>query len=750
METPVIQKTNIKLIVQSLDDNKMEFDLPRKTNILTLKQKIVQLTSIPFDRIRLIYKAKVLLDDALIENTVSEDNEVIHLIAKISSQVPAEIRQGPQIGQPTPLNPQNQPIQQGGPINFSGTHIIHPMPTNFMPGNPHVQMHNHARTFPTNLNQQFHLPNLLNNLLQPQGPNLQQPNEQARTNQFDVPLNNTGFGQTQAPLMWPPVDQTNFQGNAQISPNPLHGLMQNLTSMLGSLGPINFGMQPMPGHPQFQNISQQIPQNISQQIPQNINQQIPQNINQQIPQNINQQIPQNINQQIPQQTTPPQPNPVFVNVNQRPTQVSSVSNEGIQVSLPTRHGLTQQLLNTQILRESEEILRESSQIELEIPRRIEPKNSATMIGNYLETFHGQISRFLPNLKRCAKILKGEQRIRNPQEREKATKLIKNVGRSFKCLQKAFEANSFLENFEFKNSSGQFEMNMLANPTDNTLEDRGNSQTVREEEEEERRVQDQRRQLNNLTQILATGVPTNTSLSEMTRLSGENEDKDLLSIVLGSLDIADNMELLMQGSMAPLDRNFQKIKESFQNVVIDCGNKDESIKLTVFKNDMTELSRSFTKHGGQMVYPGFEPEEVLQDTVNEYYPKFKAAFLDDYTEQRPFSVVFGELLKLYYGKIAFELSEGLEDGISSFHHIFKKGIIEFSRKVIGMDVPGLENLFENKIWKHIFEGYLIHKRFEEESQRGKDLLRKLKAEKDDDENLEHEPLSEEYLKGKFLS
>lgn len=734
METPVIEKTNIKLIVKSLDDNKMEFDLPRKTNILTLKQKIVQLTSIPIDRIRLIYKAKVLLDDALIENTVSEDNEVIHLIAKISSQVPAEIRQGPQIGQQTPLNPQNQPIQQRGPINFSGTHIIHPMPINFMPGNPNVQMHTHVRTLPTNLNQQFHLPNLLNNLMQPQGPNLQQPNEQVRTNQPDVPLSNISFGQTPAPLMGHPVDQTNFQGNAQIPPNPFDGLMQNLNSMLGSLGPINFGMQPMPGHPQFQNIGQQIPTNI----------------NQQVPQNINQQVPQNINQQMPQQTTPPQPNPVFVNVNQRPTQVSSVSNEGIQVSLPTRHGLTQQLLNTQILRECEEILRESSQIELEIPRRIEPNNSATMIGNYLETFHGQISRFLPNLKRCAKILKGEQRIRNPQEREKATKLIKNVGRSFKCLQKAFEANSFLENFEFKNASGQFEINTPANLTDNTLEDRGSNQAVREEEEEERRVQDQRRQLNNLTQILATGVPTNTSLSEITRLSGENEDKDLLSIVLGSLDIADNMELLMQGSMAPLDRNFQKIKESFQNVVIDCGNKDESIKLTVFKNDMTELSRSFTKHGGQMVYPGFEHEEVLQDTVDEYYPKFKAAFLDDYTERRPFSAVFGELLKLYYGKIAFELSEGLEDGISSFHHIFKKGIIEFSRKVIGMDVPGLENLFENKIWKHIFEGYLIHKRSEEESQRGNDLLRKLKAEKDDDENVEHEPLSEEYLKGKFLS
>jgi hypothetical protein len=748
METPAPVKASFKIIVKSLDDNKMEFDLPRGTNFQSIKQHINQLTSIPIERIRLIYKAKVITDESLIENIVSEDNEVIHLIAKTSGTAA-----GPTPGQQRPANPPAPQPQRphAMPINLSGAHFIQPIHFPIggqAPGGHGPQMHTHIRTMPINPQGGVPMPNLFQGLFNNQGmnqPQAQPPSQPTGPNP-DIPLarNPSQSEENDVPLS----PSTPIGQQPALMPhgrNLLEGMLGDLQSIFNNVGAMGFGVTPPgPLSPPMNNAAPVQPSTNSAQQSQGPFVQFGQT------QILTDPSGQPNFQAPPQGAQPPAPNPTFVNANQGATQVSSVNSQGITIAIPTTRGPRQQLLNTQILRENEALLRESSQIDFDIPRRIEPNNSATMLGNYLNTVHDHLQRFLPNLKRCSKILRSEQRLRNPEDRQNATRLLRNLGKSFRFLQKAFNECAFLENFEFKNGVGQFELR--TEPENPSAPIRIPNTTI-PDPDEELHIQEQRRQLHNMTNILAGGVPANMPLNQITRMANNgNEDRDLISIVLGAMGIADNIEVVMHNSLEPLDRNFERIKQDFQNILIDCQTRDDLAKAAIFKNETAEIAKTFTKYGRDMIYEGFDPEPVLQEIVDEYYPKFKTAFLDTYGQGRSFSETFKELLVSYYSKIAYELSEGLTDGISSFHYLFKKGITEYGRRVIGMEVPGFEMVFEDKIWRHMFEGYKVHKRAAEQQKLAAGLLSKLRAEKDDHgtDAEEQKPLSDSYLKGRFLT
>ena len=819
MNSEQITKETFKVIIKSIDENRLEIEVKRGAKISSVKTQIHQLTSIPFANIRLVYKAKLLADETSIEEIVSGDSEVFHLIAKTSGTIPAQTTQQnvqhsnltnnrvhsepvhmslPNLGRlnsgpPTnPLTDQGQSIynpnmhqqnQQTNPNFQPGLGFPFMQGMTITPGVPGMPLQ--TQTVHFGPGQPVDLNSIMNQLFQPPNTQINQPNQQPQIRP-DVSLHqNLNLSLSDLP----PVDPSVQSG---LPPNPLEGLLSNLNNIVAQITrPVD------PNNTQNQNISQNVnlqglrpPQqnsmnpinppnaHLTQNMPtdqmhqsQMINQ-THQNHQVQNPNTTmgnrphvhlgnqvlhpihfrhpghNQNTLRNMNtnnqRNTPTQTPEiPTGNPVIVNSTQTPRNVSSVTNQGITISIPSRSGIQQQLLNTQILRENETILRETDSFECEISRRIEPNNSATILGSYLVTLHDHLTRLLPNIKKCAKVLKSEQRIRNPEERNKANQIIKNVGKSFGKLQKIFAENAFLENFELKNSPGNFELKTNSPPLDN--------QQSEDDLEEQRRIDQQRRQLSNLTNMLQRGVPQNASLNQIAQLSGEvDEDEDFLSIVLGTMNITDNMELMMQNSLDPLDRNFSKIKSHFQNLIMKYENKDEKLKSALFKNETEDLTKSFLKYGKDMIFEGFEARPALNDIIDEFYPKLKTLMLGEFNSERRFSQMFGEFLKMLYGKIAYELSEGLDDGISSFHYIFKKSIMEYVAKIMGMEIPGFETMFEEKVWKHIFEGYLIQKSQCRNKEHSEALVRKLKDEKDDDDEGENEKkLSEEYLKGRFI-
>jgi hypothetical protein len=459
--------------------------------------------------------------------------------------------------------------------------------------------------------------------------------------------------------------------------------------------------------------------------------------------------------------------------------VSSVNNQGITIHIPTSAGPAQQLLNTQVLRENEALIREAAQIDLEIPRRIETNNSATMVGNYLNTFHDHLQRFLPTLKKGAKVLKNEQRIRAPEERAKATLLLRSLGKSLRHLQQAFEGCEFLENFEFKNTVGQFELkpdaDALPQPPQTPHPPQPNAQVQTHgrsgehpgtnqprndtDPEEERMIQRQRQQIQQMTNLLVQGVPANTTLQQMTTAinSGE-EENDLVSLVMSQIGIGEIMEVVMQQSVVPFDRNFPRIKQAFQNLLISRQNQDEAVRTDIFKNELTDLPKQLVKYGRDMLYEGFDPQETITEICNDYYPKFKVLFLASYGPEESFGEAFKNLMIDFYGKIAYEVSEGMTDGISSFHHVFKKSVVEHWDRIVGMPVPGLEMMLEERVWKYVFQGYQAHKREAEREGASRALLSDLMKERDEREDREKEDrdanaktaLSDSYLKGKSSS
>lgn len=792
METPSTQKKSFKIILKSLDDSKMEFDLPRGTTVESFKHQIMQLTSIPLDRIRLIFKAKVLQNDAVVESFINEDNEVVHLIARItgnqstSPQTANQSQQNNNQGNnPVQNQNQNQQTAQNQPnqihtqvFHHPGLHNIHfhPVqnPINQQFGQPNVQMHTNISQLPINPLGGIQMPPpFLMNIFPQMGHNPMQLNPYSTPNPQTNNVNNQSdpsLGQN---------NQTPINQGQQQTPNPIvmnqfDGLFNNLSSILNSLGgnpaqnqpiSINIQTQGLIRNPQGQNQAQNQPQNQNQAQNQAQNQpqnQVQgQNQAQNLPQGQNQAQNQAQNQvnphipidQRPNQQNPQQPiqgsNPVFVNNNQSRTNVSTVNSQGITISIPSNIGTRQILLNTQNLRENEGIIRESNAIEIEIPRRNEQNNSATMLGSYLMTLHGHLERFLPNIKKCAKVLKNEQRLRNVEERQKATKLIKKVGKSFKILQKSFADNSFLEQFEFKHSVGSFGLEV-------ERENNNQNESLNSEEDpvEIERLNEGRRYLNNFTNLIANGIPANTTLSQIAQSSGVvEEDLDLFGLTVGVLEIGESMQVLTENTFAPLDANVDKIKRKFQNLIINCGNNDQIVKDTLFKIEIEDLNKGVLKYGKNLLFEGFDPKEIIQDIIDDFYPRFKSAFLGEYNQTKLFSDTYGHLLKLYYGKIAYEISEGLEEGISSFHYIFKKMILDMFRKLLGFEAGGLEMMLEDKIWKHIFEGYKIHKNEAEENENRQNLMNKLKGEKDEEVLLEQNNgqnvLSEAYLKGRCL-
>jgi Ubiquitin family. len=82
-----------------------------KIAIRELKKEIEKKTSVPYDRQRLIYQAKMLNDDQALDSIIKEDGQTIHLLAKVQqSQTEPQAQNTTQQSQPQP-HPNTQTFQ---------------------------------------------------------------------------------------------------------------------------------------------------------------------------------------------------------------------------------------------------------------------------------------------------------------------------------------------------------------------------------------------------------------------------------------------------------------------------------------------------------------------------------------------------------------------------------------------------------------------------------------------------------------
>ena len=776
---------NIKFNIKSLDEQTLKYCLPKETTIEKVKKLLSEDTSLPLEKIRLIYKARNLTNVQKLEEVLLKNDEVIHLVARLKTeeQQPqnntntnnSQNNQNPRnidlnnifSGLSNMLGGQNNPngmvfnVQnlQSGPNNGDGNGQIPPGIQNLISGffggnnnNPPGQSPNMNFSFNSQTNDSNTNPQ------NPQNPQNNQNNQNPQN-----PQNNQNPQNLQNP------NNSNSTPNLQTNntQNPQSTNTQNINNTR---------------NPNNQNINtnsntQQAPiiRNVRINVRNNVQPQN-QNSNQDIPlddsmfnQNNSQNIPD-----IPLSTEQIQntPNINYLSNNPQNNHVQSVNNNEINLSFNSlnRNGKEIFSLNTKAINDIKEMDLKNRRIPWRLPKRTS-QNSATMVGNYLETLHTSLYYFLPDLSKTSDILKNEQLLNSPEQRRMLTKHIQRTGQILEEYSKVLKNLEFLKRLDLQNQPMSFKLNKNNNIQNNTQNQNlqntennlqstqeenpetniENQQRINPDEEEESKLTKDREQIKNLMNIMERGVNINTTNEQLTEMSGAGkEDVDLMNIVTMDMNIADTIGLL-QGNSQILDNYKPKIKFRFQNMLLKHQNdKDKVIKELMIS--MVELINDiFTKEAKECVYEGFSVEKVTKEICEDYYEKFKDIFLKEYSEEGPkFSEEYIYLMKDFLGKIAYEVSEGLVDGINDFEKNSKIQIKIYLEKRIGDNFPLTDDLFEMGIWCYwpsIYDSYNKHKEVVEKEENLNKTMKKLKDfKKLDQEIIPETELSEDYKKG----
>lgn len=432
----------------------------------------------------------------------------------------------------------------------------------------------------------------------------------------------------------------------------------------------------------------------------------------------------------------------------RANNIVSVNNQGINISISQQNAEAKNfVLNTEKLRALKEVNERLRNNDIDIPRRQEPNNSATILGNYIKTTNMSLYNFLPTLDRASEILEAEQRMTDATQRARATEYIQSMGNTFKTYREIFESLEFLSQFNFNDRPGRFSIGAL---------DTSNRRT---DTNDESRVQRDRTNINNMMNMLSGGVSAHQSLGELSRMAGANDideedmGSDCVNLLFEPLNITDFMQL-MAGNIGVIDANHPKIKKNYQKMLIKHDNSREAVK-KVLLDDMTDEILVMIKNKGEgHSDPNFDYEYILKEINNKYMDEFGNLLLKDYenvTEHdERFSTKYISLLKRYLGHIAFELSQTMPNGIEDFRYILKEGFIEYINK--RMEMPGFDlgSLFDNLVWKHVHEGYVTYQTDHKEIGERNLLLSRLKDFREIDESVEPETEhSEAYMKGKIF-
>lgn len=784
---------NRKFFVKSLDDQKLQYNLPKETTIEKLKELLSKETSLPLVKIRLIYNARNLINLQKLEEILLKDDEVVHLVARLKTEEPQQPQPQPQ-NNANPNNTQNN--QNPIPGNIDLNNILSNFSNMFggggnTPNGMVVNVQNLTGNNPGNNNNsgngaQNGLPpgiqNILSGLFRPnnnnnnnQAPNMNFSfNSQTSNPQSNNP-NPNNFNSTPNPQTNTPNPHTNTLNS---NPSPQNPNQSNQTPNIQPDEPLpspqnmtqtpNRNNQPDQALPQ-QNMANVRIERIQLRTNQNIQVTPNENSNRDIPLNsgmLNQNNSQN-RPDIPlsQNQRQQRRNINYMSNNPQNNHVQSVNNNEINLSFNSLNRNGQELfsLNTKAINDIKNMDLKNRRIPWRLPRRTN-ENSATMVGNYLESLHTSLYYFLPDLSKTSDILKNEQLLNSPEQRRMLTKHIQRTGKILEEYSKIFKNLEFLERLELQNQPMGFNLNQTntsPNAPQNNVQNTQNQSpqtnlqnseriTPEEENEDSKLVKD-REQIKNLMNIMERGVNLNTTNEQLTEMSGApKEEIDLMNIVTMDMIITDTIGLI-QGNSEILDKYKEKIKFRFQNMLLKHQNDKNKVIKELMVSMIELINDIFTKEAKECVYEGFSVEKVTMEVCEEYYQRFKDIFLKDYPEGGvKFSEEYTSLMKDFLGKIAYEVSEGLVDGIDDFEKNSKIQLKIYLGKRIGDNFPLTDDLFEMGIWCYwpsIYDSYKKHKNDVEKEEQINNNFKKLEdIKKLDQEIVPETELSENYKKG----
>lgn len=101
--------------------------------------------------------------------------------------------------------------------------------------------------------------------------------------------------------------------------------------------------------------------------------------------------------------------------------------------------------------------------------------------------------------------------------------------------------------------------------------------------------------------------------------GEAFGDDLLSILVRDFKLSEMMSFT-NGNLEILDRNHDKIKFRFQNILIKYGNNRKKLQEEFF-NEFRNFFEILKKDHKEVIYEGFEIEVVNEPIYEEYLSKF---------------------------------------------------------------------------------------------------------------------------------
>ena len=439
----------------------------------------------------------------------------------------------------------------------------------------------------------------------------------------------------------------------------------------------------------------------------------------------------------------------FISNNPLNNGILSVTNDAITINSPDRQRQPiSQSVNTSSLRNGQNFNIQARQLSYMIHRQQIQRDSALVLGDYIRQLHDQLHGFLPQLLRTSEALQKHREIHGVENRDQASRLINTTSEAMISLGNAMASLAFLKDFELRNSEEMFGLRVNDPVVSQDVTPPPPNTQVNEEESEEDRVRRDREITRNMLGLLRQGVPTESTLEEISRLSGqESSDVDLVSLPLECLKMEELMQL-MTGDLSVIDNHVPTIRNKFNSLIIKNSNNTELIIKELMSSSWKDLLKQIQSSPPEILFEGFDPIETVREIDEEYFPRFKEIILDQYsqTSEIKFSKRYTDCLKLYYGKVALDISDGMPDGLSGFHQIFIKAICDYTSKVLGPGLP-IDSMIDSMIWPHVVEGYNTLRNDQRVSNEKKTILNKLNSVARLDEQVPSpQPLSDLYRKG----
>jgi hypothetical protein len=269
-----------------------------------------------------------------------------------------------------------------------------------------------------------------------------------------------------------------------------------------------------------------------------------------------------------------------------------------------------------------------------------------------------------------------------------------------------------------------------------------------------------------------GIDINAPMSTVIRENNLMEDGqgeyDILGVCLSELNMTE-LSVLLTGDLTPLSFKHPQIKQKITDLFAQENNDIPTIK-NKFAEDFNTSFLKITDDGqsGIELIPGFEPQQTVREVVDRNFDPIMNAINATYTpESEPqFGDAYAAAFKSYIGEMAFELSEGFENGLNGLQILIRKYNQEYILKVTnGNDslASMADMMFGATVWNKVLQWTMEFKEKKECGDRVKlqearaakqllvdEVLAKLDAERVLDSQVSgpEKELSENYKEGAF--